>query len=437
MMMTNGEDQQQHQEQEHLGTDANDTNNGGHGDDVGNQGTSRAVKVVGGDEDPKGKGVISSSEAEEEEELTSHDASDDVSSSSEKNHKVRFASDDLSIAKSNTKDPNNDDDDINNEKKKKKHSSSPVIYQVKKSTERAYSESLLCCPVRFVRNFPRDWPRVTTISCGMIVPLWVLILIAAAFGTLLADLEHENEIATNDDILAQRALVENLTLSEAKIFEALPTFCLNEYFGDNNLVLDPSIENTTYQNNTDSSFVIPVDDNINYATSLNGTNVTSNQTSAPITGISDEGFFLVDMDDLLLHMENCSRTTVETPILDDAQGLIDNLTAFGSLTFNWNRCWPKEMHDAQLDGWVFYPTQEIIDASRPSAQEDTYTQEWMEMQQLLLEQYLDELPSNATEEDRYDAYVRSVEDATGAETCQLNVGGTAWFFFTVMTTVGT
>jgi hypothetical protein len=110
----------------------------------------------------------------------------------------------------------------------------------------------------------------------------------------------------------------------------------------------------------------------------------------------------------------------------------DSEEAFSSLSFNWNRCW----NDTFAEGnprIIFHPTDEIIAASHPDAQAEAYKQEWRKMQTDLFEKYL---PVDATADERTEAFGRSVVEATGAGSCRPNLGGTAWFFFTIMTTVG-
>lgn len=161
----------------------------------------------------------------------------------------------------------------------------------------------------------------------------------------------------------------------------------------------------------------------------------SNQTVAEIEDTNQEfldendqdgdGFVSINRTLLEVSMDRCARSFL--PKLEAFQETnANNSIAFNSLSFNWNRCWDLTSNSQ----FVFYPSREMIRAAHPAQQEEYYEQEWRLMQETLYEKYLPELG------DDYEAYLRSVQEATGASACEENMGGTAWFFFTIMTTVG-
>jgi hypothetical protein len=171
-------------------------------------------------------------------------------------------------------------------------------------------------------------------------------------------------------------------------------------------------------NRTELDFVV---------TTLATSNET-NFTTAEAAGEAAQALFV----EMQAHLESCAASYAD--IYDLAQTIRDNDSgeAFSSLSFNWNRCWNETLLDRELKV-VFYPSPEIIAASHPDAQAETYRQEWTTMQKALFEKYL---PVNATNEERVEAFARSAVEATGGGSCGPNLGGTAWFFFTIMTTVG-
>jgi len=128
-----------------------------------------------------------------------------------------------------------------------------------------------------------------------------------------------------------------------------------------------------------------------------------------------------------------AQQDLDVPTLPDFE-----LGSSPSLTFNWIRCWNNtELGDP--NPWK--PTQNQINAS--ADQSVFFWQEWENNYRLLLEQYITEnqcmeLKGNSTEQSEclLDAAYEAVNDATGGLQCATNTGAAAWFWFTVMTTVG-
>ena len=63
-------------------------------------------------------------------------------------------------------------------------------------SHRVYKESKWCIWARFIGKFPKYFPRVFSFTFGVLVPLWILILISAGFGVLLANYEATEERIT-------------------------------------------------------------------------------------------------------------------------------------------------------------------------------------------------------------------------------------------------
>ena len=269
------------------------------------------------------------------------------------------------------------------------------VYQ---KTKTAYESSLWCIPLRCIGNFPANWPRFCAIVFGIILPLWLLVLLSAGFGAWLARCEMDQEISYNDEILAARAdLAYSANLFETEILLERPNVCFDryddQYYGLGN----------------------------NISLSSNETNLTTYNSTERLYNASEISDFIRDCS------SSFASNFEATPDIRN-----DNVTiAFQDLSFNWIRCWDANI--TAFHPWTFYPSEDLINASRPDAQEETFTEEWNSMQQFLYDLYL---PPNATEAEKDIAFFRSIEEATGGSTCMENLPGTAWFFFTIMTTVG-
>jgi len=50
------------------------------------------------------------------------------------------------------------------------------------------------------------------------------------------------------------------------------------------------------------------------------------------------------------------------------------------------------------------------------------------MQTDLYDKYLTQYGANVTSDEQYQAFIQSVQEASGSSVCSENVGGTAWFF---------
>ena len=305
---------------------------------------------------------------------------------------------------------------------------SDTVQRVKRQSEQAYENSIWCCSCRAIMNFPKKWPRVCAVFFGMIVPLWCLILLAAGFGSILARVESSTEIESNDAIIAERRIIQRTSEVDDLLLE-LPTYCLSKYF-----------EEILKNQSAPDAFGLFVEDlqqahnavaNLTDNSSSNST--TSNTISEEFVDNLIEELSVVSFADIRDFVEECSQDFVGPA--ERAQQIRENATgAFDDFSFNWNRCWPNELRE---ENWlIFYPSRELIVASRPEEQEATFIAEWDKVQQEIYQDLLESLPPNATDDDIYEAFLTSVDEASGGGSCDFNIGGTVWFFFTVMTTVG-
>jgi hypothetical protein len=304
------------------------------------------------------------------------------------------------------------------------------------------------------------WPRTVAVL-GKICLLWTLILWALCFGFILSRVEGPSEIHTNDRIMAQRWLFKALPLRE--IFVAvtnLPTACM-EKFVQEQLVGQRWSSVIAAANITNSSTLL--------VPGLMDPNATiDNQTLLGLEQIMENEFrrleglenltmpqvpFLEDnatMEEVLKELHNYLQLCEESAlfmidyaynaiqeIAEDRLNFSDGVVATDPLTFNWNRCW-NNTELGNPNPWSHTPAQ--INAS--ANQNFFFQRQWTRDQQRLAQQYLEERgcqrPTVNWTRDGcvLSAIVDSVTDATGGRDCATNTGSSAWFWFTVMTTVG-
>ena len=262
--------------------------------------------------------------------------------------------------------------------------------------------SLLRSFCNLIKYIPRYWPRTYYVLRGIVFPLWILILIATLCGNFLARLESPYELETNDKILASLAMVEYYGVNLTNlILYALPSFCWNQYKAENNV----------------TTWVVYLETAIKQGKTVNQSAMDTLEEIQ--NGIS-------------IHMKQCGPT-LQPKIALIYDKLRANLADIADPTFNWNRCYNR----TTLNGHerVIFPSQAQRDASKPSAQLAYYKTVWSLSQAALYEQYLNDfdqpnLQNNST------AYDWSVGNATGRTGCIPNNAASAWFWFTVMTTVG-
>lgn len=257
------------------------------------------------------------------------------------------------------------------------------------------------------RSLADRYPRTCACLGGIVLPLWILVFVSLFGGHYLANFEAPYEYDSNDSILANRRTLEKTTemLNEAKNdIVQLPAQCLIQYLETNTLVGT----NVTYMDYINNSTLL--DDGLNL----------------------EELLFLTQIPGLIDYMDECGSlaNALVTKIIDIRNGSSVEV-ATQSLTFNWIRCWNETEYgkhssfrwDAQLK-------------SAAANQSNFYTASWYADQLRLRQQYVEDLGENATESEQIEAWERAIEDATGRQECSGNIPGTAWFFFTVMTTVG-
>jgi ElaB/YqjD/DUF883 family membrane-anchored ribosome-binding protein len=297
--------------------------------------------------------------------------------------------------------------------------------KVLKKTESTIENNPWCLPLRWVVNFPRIWPRTSAIVFGVIVPLWMLIGVTMGFGVLLAQFESAHEIEGNDAILAARAQVQYYDVSALKLLN-VTNVCLAEW--ERNVLLQSG----------DAASTAPILEIpaalLGNETAIQDYIANVNEAFLNVSGSGNgDGLVSINLTLLAVSLDQCTQSYL--PELQKyQQATQNNSIGFDSLSFNWNRCWKYNNHGPRF---IFYPTKDMIVAAQPDSQSAYFKQEWQNMQTDLYDKYLTQYGANVTSDEQYQAFIQSVQEASGGSVCSENVGGTSWFFFTIMTTVGT
>ena len=266
----------------------------------------------------------------------------------------------------------------------------------------------------------KAFPRTTALLYGVIFPLAILCIVSTVFGLFLARSEAPNEVLVNDRTLATSAQKLSSSLALSKITSRMPKVCMELFFrNDTNLTDLTEAMATAILRDLQSNQTIDED-----YQSPNGTgkNVT------------------IDTSELYAFMGECWQAA--TPALEQLlDSLKESAASTASMSFNWIRCFPGAKGIKSLS--VPWLTRVDIAEIQQEAQQELYSSTWWADQDQLYEQYLSEYLSsgnvtgrlNTTRAERL-AYQRSVQDATGGTTCELNAAASGWFWFTILSTVG-
>eukprot|EP00522_Entomoneis_paludosa_P010230 CAMPEP_0172440536 /NCGR_PEP_ID=MMETSP1065-20121228/1163_1 /TAXON_ID=265537 /ORGANISM="Amphiprora paludosa, Strain CCMP125" /LENGTH=536 /DNA_ID=CAMNT_0013189429 /DNA_START=88 /DNA_END=1698 /DNA_ORIENTATION=- len=264
---------------------------------------------------------------------------------------------------------------------------------------------------RWSKKVVTTCPGIMVFFCGVLLPMFFLIFLAFVFGLWLARLEAPEEVAANDDILARTYLANRTRDSVVAYATNISRACLDSYAQDLPTDDFSPILNLVIQNRQ---------------TFLDENYVLAQEFSQSAHNYSEIQEYLHDCGEagrswVLSRFEEVNLAVVETGL--------------GGLSFNWIRCYEgKRDLNVDLDG-------DILDLSeiKPIHQTFYYTTNWIRDYQRLQELYRDELRKSAgalTVEAVFDASNRALDEATGGDKCSLNGSGSAWFWFTVETTVG-
>lgn len=339
--------------------------------------------------------------------------------------------------------------------------------------------SVLCCACK--------WPRTFGILMGIVVPLFSLIGVSLLFGFGLATLEAPGEVATNNDIIATTGAVALQEELLATITEELPTICSSVFWLEQAVELPFQECLADNQTNALSDGVVGADGNSTNST--NGTTPIINCTEPPsLEGaliedtiqqvfvgslaqcsfqqnntISDRNRtdlnvslptdLTIEYSDLITHMTECGQEALQIIGEYQFEDIIDSGLLSSSVSFDWIRCTAPDpdADDENIGDAIGGAIGDILNPFTnttqylPSVQEEAVMTAWKQSQEELYCQYLEEAieaggGKNMTFDEfaaaRLDALERSFIDADGFSICEVNYFAGAWFWFTVMTTVG-
>ena len=278
-------------------------------------------------------------------------------------------------------------------------------------------------------GFCDRFPRTSTVLFRIVIPLSLLIFYMAICGSYLAGFEAPNEYDWNDGIVARRYTLERFPLARVldMLFE-LPSKCWESYLTNKTLLeLYPSSDRAMRCLEKSDEWIHKLPD-VSIETLLETISCLDLDWELVLSDTRILTCTAEEMLEISNHMKDCgerAEDTVERIIeIVREQSLID---AIEDLSFNWIRC---GVNDTDRDGIfrIYSPTQEQLEAALN--QSNYYDSVWRLDRAKKYDEYREEgLEHNM-------AYRQSIKNATGRYNCTLNIAGTSWFWFTIMTTVG-
>jgi hypothetical protein len=278
-----------------------------------------------------------------------------------------------------------------------------------------------------------NFPRLHGILFRVLLPLWIMVLITILLGIVLARFEIDGEIEANNAIMRGKYELSKYPYDETLNFLfGLPTICFDYYLykkldktGDTNYTMDGLMGGETQQDMLDATFTYNKN-NIANLTLWVGDRFppveVGDDNDDPAIAVSEIREYLGVCEnagaDLIQNFVEITSARRDTALTD-------------TMSFNWMRCW----NTTEL-GTVNPLYANSIHLEAAGNQIDFYDEMWFLDQQQLYQQYLNDSNCTSDVSCQKEAHEKSVVDATGADMCDINVGGSAWFWFVFMTTVG-
>lgn len=254
------------------------------------------------------------------------------------------------------------------------------------------------------------FPGCCVFLIGVILPMFLLMLMALFFGLCLAALEAPHEVEVNDDTCARIFLANRTEQSIVSLTTEFPRICSEAYLLE-----------------TELSPFEPILDSV----LVNATTFVENNTNA-IEGFSDRTTNFLELYDYLDACGEAGRTWTMDRFRELEEAVVE--IGVSGLTFNWIRCYSGGNDlDVDLRNDLLR-----LNEVHPTQQYYYYTSRWREDYYRLVEEYQQQIRKSGqlSVEEIFEASNRALEDATGGDVCTLNGSGSAWFWFTVETTVG-
>mmetsp|Transcript_2383 Transcript_2383/g.4324 ORF Transcript_2383/g.4324 Transcript_2383/m.4324 type:complete len:461 (+) Transcript_2383:100-1482(+) len=273
----------------------------------------------------------------------------------------------------------------------------------------------------WLARLPGHWPRTFALIFGVIIPLFLLILVSMFFGYGLAKIEAPMEYEANNAILANRALVHATDNFQGNVSQELPRICLEIYASDSLGMLNASL----IEDEVTNIFVQVINHVIkqpNNATSVDDLVLPDN-----ITG-----------SELMQFMNTCGKLGITLMNRFAALVGVDHDLIGGDLTFNWIRCDTIGENSSntlldQLWGRPYLNRTQL----KPDVQESGAVSRWrLHAAELFNETFGRLVNTTGAARASISAYEYAVNNADGFDHCYPNSAAGAWFWFTVMTTIG-
>lgn len=331
-----------------------------------------------------------------------------------------------------------------------------LVNSSERSSRSAAAGCCCCC-----KTFPKRWPRTFALWVGVVLPLFLLIAVSCLFGYGLARLESPGEIVSNDDVIATRAGVALSTQFVTDLTRKLPHVCLSVYFSRNDLGVVgesltgiSSVSNETLTQSSNSmtradpnANAIDYRERLQLEEAIDLVFVKRYVNQYIDVDIEDgdmpfEEIELVNTTDLMSYMSRCGSNALKLIEQYELEGIVDTSLVGEGLSFNWMRCTIENNSSTSFKGFFndfFEPFRNDTTFLRPEAQEAFVLEQWRVQQKGLYDKYFDQfynVEGMPRLDARWQALQLSFEEATGHEGCDMNWYAGAWFWFTIMTTIG-
>mmetsp|Transcript_12849 Transcript_12849/g.35573 ORF Transcript_12849/g.35573 Transcript_12849/m.35573 type:complete len:532 (+) Transcript_12849:76-1671(+) len=262
----------------------------------------------------------------------------------------------------------------------------------------------------FTKKLLTRFPGCFAFLFGIVIPCFILMFLALIFGTILARLEAPKEVERNDDNLASLYLANRTENTIIALTTNISKGCLESWLLDT-----PLSENSFDEEILDQLFQ------------------REDEFFANNSAAVGEFLNKANFEDLHQYLKTCGDLSREWTRERFAESLRAHEAS--GLSFNWIRCYEgaADLKRMDFDGDLFESS-----VLKPSEQGYWYTKNWIRDYHRLEALYREEYGKDGklTVREVFQASDRALEDATGGNKCNLNGSGSAWFWFTIETTVG-